>query len=97
MVFPNSSISGTESVRWWCRDPAVALMIVLIEQYIHPASINSIRPLRDLDFGRILERLLKLSIPVLYFWCVRYPEHQYFLKFINWGASLVDAVLNFSC
>eukprot|EP00241_Pyramimonas_parkeae_P003563 CAMPEP_0114255748 /NCGR_PEP_ID=MMETSP0058-20121206/17740_1 /TAXON_ID=36894 /ORGANISM="Pyramimonas parkeae, CCMP726" /LENGTH=642 /DNA_ID=CAMNT_0001370179 /DNA_START=41 /DNA_END=1969 /DNA_ORIENTATION=+ len=68
----------------------VALMIVLIEQYIHPASINSIRPLRDLDFGRILERLLKLSIPVLYFWLVM------FYVFFHLWMNILGEVLCFA-
>ncbi|EFN50697.1 hypothetical protein CHLNCDRAFT_28812 [Chlorella variabilis] len=46
----------------------LGLMLFSIEQYIQPTIDNSMRPLREMDWLRMLERILKLSIPTLYWW-----------------------------
>jgi diacylglycerol O-acyltransferase-1 len=47
---------------------ALGAMLFIQEQYIEPTIDNSLRPLREMDALRLLERVLKLSLPVLYFW-----------------------------
>eukprot|EP00240_Pyramimonas_obovata_P003049 CAMPEP_0118923662 /NCGR_PEP_ID=MMETSP1169-20130426/2102_1 /TAXON_ID=36882 /ORGANISM="Pyramimonas obovata, Strain CCMP722" /LENGTH=671 /DNA_ID=CAMNT_0006864679 /DNA_START=317 /DNA_END=2332 /DNA_ORIENTATION=- len=59
----------------------VALLAILIEQYIMPAAFNSLEPLKGLEVGRVLERVLKLSIPVLYFWLVMF--YMFFHLWMN--------------
>jgi len=44
----------------------VALMIT--EQYLQPTIANSLHPLRQLNWPRMFERVLKLSLPTLYGW-----------------------------
>jgi len=48
----------------------VALMLFLIEQYLVPTVRNAIIPLNDLDLLRLVERVMKLSIPTLYIWLI---------------------------
>ena len=59
--------------RWLLRRFVEAAMIAaftlfLIEQYIEPTIRNSMIPFDDMNWPKMLERLLKLSIPVLYVW-----------------------------
>lgn len=46
----------------------LGLMLFVTEQYIQPTIDNSMRPLKEMDWLRMLERILKLSIPTLYWW-----------------------------
>lgn len=60
-------------VRWVLRRlvmlcGALGMMLFILEQYMEPTIDNSIRPLREMDWMRMLERVLKLSLPTLYFW-----------------------------
>jgi len=48
----------------------LALMLFLIEQYMVPTIRNAITPLHDLELLRLIERLMKLSIPTLYIWLI---------------------------
>lgn len=59
--------------RWLLRKIAMlsaglGMMLFITEQYIEPTIDNSIKPLQDMDWLVIIERILKLSIPTLYFW-----------------------------
>eukprot|EP00887_Chlorella_sp_A99_P006596 scaffold3.g6596.t1 len=47
---------------------ALGMMLFILEQYMEPTIDNSLRPLRQMDWLRMLERVLKLSLPTLYFW-----------------------------
>lgn len=67
----------------------VALMVILIEQYIHPATLNTLQPLKEMEIGRIFERLLKLSIPVLYVWLIM------FYVFFHLWMNILAEVLRF--
>jgi len=60
-------------IRWLLRRVAMlsaglGMMLFITEQYIEPTIDNSIKPLQDMDWLVILERVLKLSLPTLYFW-----------------------------
>jgi len=52
------------------------LILFMVEQYLVPAIKNSIEPLTQMQFGHVLERLLKLSVrsplpgPLAYRFCV---------------------------
>ena len=46
----------------------LGMMLFITEQYIEPTIDNSIKPLQDMDWLVVLERVLKLSLPTLYFW-----------------------------
>ncbi len=59
--------------RWLLRRIAMlsaglGMMLFITEQYIEPTIDNSIKPIQDMDWLVIIERILKLSIPTLYFW-----------------------------
>jgi len=59
--------------RWLLRRLAELAIVataaaIIVRQYIEPAVHNSMGPLRQLDFPRLLERVLKLAIPNLYAW-----------------------------
>ena len=60
-------------VRWLLRRVAMlsaglGMMLFITEQYIEPTIDNSIKPLQDMDWLVIIERVLKRSLPTLYFW-----------------------------
>lgn len=60
-------------MRWLLRRilmlfAALSMMLFIIEQYIEPTIDNSLKPLQEMDWLRMVERVLKLSIPTLYFW-----------------------------
>ena len=60
-------------LRWMLRRlsmffASLGLMLFFFEQYIEPTIDNSIKPLQLMDWMRMAERVLKLSIPTLYFW-----------------------------
>jgi diacylglycerol O-acyltransferase-1 len=60
-------------VRWLLRRVAMlsaglGMMLFITEQYIEPTIDNSIKPLLDMDWLVVVERVLKLSLPTLYFW-----------------------------
>lgn len=48
----------------------MALALFLMEQYLFPTLRNAVVPLQKLDFIRILERVMKLSIPNVYIWLI---------------------------
>ncbi|GIL55503.1 hypothetical protein Vafri_11070 [Volvox africanus] len=65
--------SRTFRGRWVLRrvfELAITLtaLAILIGQYIEPAVTNSMAPLRQMDFPRVVERILKLALPSTYAW-----------------------------
>ncbi|KAI8108683.1 hypothetical protein M9435_005100 [Picochlorum sp. BPE23] len=60
-------------VRWLMRrivmlSAGLGMMLFFFEQYIEPTIDNSMKPLQEMDWLVVIERVLKLSIPTLYFW-----------------------------
>ncbi|KAK9837361.1 hypothetical protein WJX84_000606 [Apatococcus fuscideae] len=60
-------------VRWLFRRMlqllvVIGTMLFIVEQYITPTVKNSIAPISDLNWPRIIERVLKLALPCLYGW-----------------------------
>lgn len=50
----------------------LCLMLFLAEQYIEPTIRNSIKPMQELNWVILVERVLKLCIPTLYIWLVMF-------------------------
>lgn len=51
----------------------LALLLAIIDQYIFPAVKNSLESVKHKKTGKYIERVLKLSIPVVYSWlCMFY-------------------------
>ena len=67
----------------------VGVMYFLIEQYVRPTLHNSLRPFHTLNFPSLFERILKLSIPGIYFWLIMF--YAVFHSYLN----LVAEVLRF--
>lgn len=65
------------------------LILFMVEQYLVPAIKNSIEPLTQMQFGHVLERLLKLSIPNLYIWLL------FFYSFFHCWLNMLAEVLRF--
>ncbi|XP_075681014.1 diacylglycerol O-acyltransferase 1-like [Dermatophagoides pteronyssinus] len=57
------------------------LILALIQQWMVPTIHNSLRPLQEMDYFRMLERLLKLSIPNHVIWLIWF--YTYFHSFLN--------------
>ncbi|KAK9858439.1 hypothetical protein WJX84_002695 [Apatococcus fuscideae] len=60
-------------VRWLFRRMlqllvTIGAMLFIVEQYITPTVKNSIAPISESDWPRIIERVLKLALPCLYGW-----------------------------
>ncbi len=78
-------------LRWMLRRvsmffAALGLMLFFFEQYIEPTIDNSLRPLQEMDWLRMAERVLKLSIPTLYFWLA-----MFYALFDLWLNILAEA------
>ncbi|XP_006038352.2 diacylglycerol O-acyltransferase 1 [Alligator sinensis] len=46
------------------------LIVGLIQQWMVPTIQNSMKPFRDMDYSRIIERLLKLAVPNHFIWLI---------------------------
>ena len=66
---------------------ALALQMAIIDQYIVPAVENSMMPLRNRQFVPLAERVLKLSLPVLYAWLI-----MFYIFFHLWLNILAEAL-----
>ncbi|KAI7841389.1 hypothetical protein COHA_005007 [Chlorella ohadii] len=80
--------------RWMAKklvqlSASLGLMLFVTEQYIQPTIDNSLRPMREMDWLRMLERMLKLSIPTLYWWLA-----MFYTLFDLW-LNIVGEVLRF--
>lgn len=60
------------------------LFLFIADQYMEPTIQNSLKPLAESDWGRILERLLKLAIPNTYLWlCMFYLLFHLWLNILG--------------
>ena len=78
-------------LRWMLRrlvmfGAALGLMLFFFEQYIEPTIDNSLKSLQEMDWLRMAERILKLSIPTLYFWLA-----MFYALFDLWLNILAEA------
>lgn len=65
----------------------LALQLAIIDQYIVPAVENSMQPMQNRDFIALVERILKLSLPVLYAWLI-----MFYIFFHLWLNILAEAM-----
>ncbi|KAK7483028.1 hypothetical protein BaRGS_00025691, partial [Batillaria attramentaria] len=65
----------------------VSLQLGLVQQWIVPTVNNSLKPLTDLDFFKVIERLLKLSVPNHFIWLIFF--YCYFHSLLNVIAELL--------
>ncbi|XGW07157.1 hypothetical protein V3C99_017008 [Haemonchus contortus] len=63
------------------------LVAALIQQWIVPTVHNSMRPLNEMEFGRSLERLLKLAIPNVIIWLIGF--YTLFHAMLNFMAEVL--------
>ena len=66
---------------------ALSLQLTIIDQYIAPAVENSMVPLENREFIALVERVLKLSLPVLYAWLI-----MFYIFFHLWLNILAEAM-----
>eukprot|EP01025_Chloroclados_australasicus_P052422 TRINITY_DN6110_c0_g2_i2.p1 TRINITY_DN6110_c0_g2~~TRINITY_DN6110_c0_g2_i2.p1 ORF type:complete len:673 (-),score=48.10 TRINITY_DN6110_c0_g2_i2:283-2301(-) len=61
----------------------LSLMMFIVEQYIEPTIANSLKPLRDLNWMLVCERVLKLALPWMYVWlCMFYVFFHVWLNIL---------------
>ncbi|XP_054154678.1 diacylglycerol O-acyltransferase 1-like [Oppia nitens] len=65
----------------------VQLNMALIQQWLVPTINNSLKPLQDMDYPRMLERLLKLAVPNHFIWLIWF--YWYFHSTLNFMAELL--------
>eukprot|EP01133_Synstelium_polycarpum_P015448 gene15448-18326_t len=63
-----------------------ALIFWMVEQYMVPLVENSVRPMEQNDLVRIIERVMKLSLPNLYVWLLGF--YVFFHLYLNICAEL---------
>ncbi|GAM23413.1 hypothetical protein SAMD00019534_065880 [Acytostelium subglobosum LB1] len=63
-----------------------ALIFWMVEQYMVPLVENSVKPMEQYDFVRIVERVMKLSLPNLYVWLLGF--YVFFHLYLNICAEL---------
>lgn len=68
---------------------ALALQVAIIDQYIVPAVQNTMLPMKSRNSIALVERVLKLSLPVLYTWLI-----MFYLFFHLW-LNILAEVLRF--
>lgn len=59
----------------------MGLLLFLVDQYVEPAILNSIAPLRESRPILVVERVLKLSLPCMYVWLTIF--YVFFHLFLN--------------
>ena len=64
----------------------ITLMMFMIEQYVNPLIHNSLQPMMSMDWLRLFERVLKLSLPNLYLWLLMF--YAGFHLWLNIAAEL---------
>ncbi|XP_066846973.1 diacylglycerol O-acyltransferase 1 isoform X1 [Anser cygnoides] len=67
----------------------IQLMVGLIQQWMVPTIQNSMKPFRDMDYSRIIERLLKLAVPNHLIWLI------FFYWFFHSCLNAVAEVMQF--
>ncbi|KAG8201532.1 hypothetical protein JTE90_011207 [Oedothorax gibbosus] len=63
------------------------LILCLMQQWISPTITNSLKPLEEMDYSRMLERLLKLAIPNHFIWLLFF--YWYFHSCLNAVAEIL--------
>lgn len=63
------------------------LLVGLIQQWMVPAIQNSMKPFRDMDYSRMVERLLKLAVPNHLIWLIFF--YWFFHSSMNFVAELM--------
>ena len=48
------------------------LQLIIVEQYIQPTIANGITPWKELQWPKLIERVLKLSLPTVYGWLIMF-------------------------
>ncbi|XP_030644888.1 diacylglycerol O-acyltransferase 1a [Chanos chanos] len=66
----------------------VQLLVGLIQQWMVPTIQNSMKPFQDMDFGRMVERLLKLAVPNHLIWLIFF--YWFFHSTMNFIAELMQ-------
>uniref|UniRef100_F7C164 O-acyltransferase n=2 Tax=Monodelphis domestica TaxID=13616 RepID=F7C164_MONDO len=64
------------------------LLVGLIQQWMVPTIQNSMKPFRDMDYSRIIERLLKLAVPNHFIWLIFF--YWFFHSCLNALAELMQ-------
>ncbi|XP_070604538.1 diacylglycerol O-acyltransferase 1 isoform X2 [Erythrolamprus reginae] len=65
------------------------LLVGLIQQWMVPTIQNSMKPFRDMDYSRIIERLLKLAVPNHLIWLI------FFYWFFHSSLNFIAEILQF--
>ncbi|KAJ1195350.1 hypothetical protein NDU88_004631 [Pleurodeles waltl] len=65
----------------------IQLLIGLIQQWIVPSVQNSMKPFRDMEYSRMIERLLKLAVPNHMIWLIFF--YWFFHSSMNFVAELM--------
>ncbi|XP_035224200.1 diacylglycerol O-acyltransferase 1-like [Stegodyphus dumicola] len=65
------------------------LILCLVQQWIVPTINNSLKPLQEMDYSRMLERLLKLAVPNHFIWLI------FFYWFFHSSLNAVAEILRF--
>ncbi|XP_053105703.1 diacylglycerol O-acyltransferase 1 isoform X2 [Hemicordylus capensis] len=65
------------------------LLVGLIQQWMVPTIQNSMKPFRDMDYSRIIERLLKLAVPNHLIWLI------FFYWFFHSSLNVIAEVMQF--
>lgn len=48
------------------------LQLIIVEQYIQPTIANGLTPWKELQWPKLIERVLKLSLPTVYGWLIMF-------------------------
>ncbi|KAM6453829.1 diacylglycerol O-acyltransferase 1 [Liasis olivaceus] len=64
------------------------LLVGLIQQWMVPTIQNSMKPFRDMDYSRIIERLLKLAVPNHMIWLIFF--YWFFHSSLNFLAEILQ-------
>ncbi|KAM6972973.1 LOW QUALITY PROTEIN: diacylglycerol O-acyltransferase 1a [Aplochiton taeniatus] len=64
------------------------LLVGLIQQWMVPTVQNSMKPFREMDFSRMMERLLKLAVPNHLIWLIFF--YWFFHSTLNFLAELLQ-------
>ncbi|XP_041105102.1 diacylglycerol O-acyltransferase 1-like isoform X2 [Polyodon spathula] len=66
----------------------IQLLVGLIQQWMVPTIQNSMKPFKDMDYSRIIERLLKLAVPNHLIWLIFF--YWFFHSSMNFVAELMQ-------
>ncbi|XP_056153914.1 diacylglycerol O-acyltransferase 1a isoform X2 [Lampris incognitus] len=66
----------------------IQLLVGLIQQWMVPTIQNSMKPLQEMDFSRMVERLLKLAVPNHLIWLIFF--YWFFHSSMNFVAELMQ-------